>query len=424
MARVLPLCERGAKAAPGPYSRTMRTFWRACRILLMAVQAAWVVVSVYQSAITLLGQRKRPGAAKVATPRFALIICARNEAAVIDGILSDLSDQTYPADLVDVLVVAHNCSDETADRARRHGANVCELETGMPGKSQAILAGMEQLGRRYDLIGVLDADSRVPKGLLESVAAASPGESCLQVETLPRYDGDWLSAGYGFGRKSRNVFWWRPRQELGLGTTISGSGFFARPALLERVLRSTRTLTEDLESTALLAAEGVRVRYVGGTYVEVGEPNELGDSLRQRSRWARGHVGVVWKLWPRVARQALRGDLGALDTAVFLLVPTRVLTRTAVTGAFALSAARLPGALPLAPVVVALLGEWVLPFVIAVRAHLLPLSPGGAKLAARHGALSLLWFPVGIWAVVTAAERRWDESNRNSAGKPDAIEAR
>ena len=163
---------------------------------------------------------------------------------------------------------------------------------------------------------------------------------------------------------------------------------------------------------------------MGETYVEVGEPHELGDSLRQRTRWARGHLGVVWHLWPRVARQALRGDVGALDTAIFLLVPTRVLTRTAVTAAFVLSAARMPIGLPLAPVSVALAGEWVLPAVIAIRARLLPLSIGGAQLAVRHGILSLLWFPVGIWALITAAERRWDESSRSSKGKPDVIQTR
>ena len=391
--------------------------------MLIAVQLLWLAISLYQSVVTLLGQRKRPRTTKVATPRVAILICARNEEGVLDGILADLSVQTYPASLMDVLVVAHNCRDGTASLARRRGLMVLELNTATPGKSQAILAGLGHLKEPYDLVGVLDADSRVPVDYLERVAAASPGASCLQTETVPRSDGDWLSAGYGFGRRSRNVFWWRPREELGLGTTISGSGFFARPALLERVLRESRTLTEDLESTALLAAEGIRVRYVGETQVEVGEPRELADSLRQRSRWARGHLGVVWHLWPRVARQALRGDLGALDTAIFLLVPTRVLTRTAVTGAFILSAIRLPGALPLLPVSVALAGEWVLPFVIAVRARLLPLSLGGADLAVRHGVLSLLWFPVGLWALLTATERRWDESSRTTDGKPDAIKA-
>ena len=414
----------GRQSANGPILPSMREILRTGRAVLIAAQVLWLAVSLYQSAITLLGQRKRPRTTKVATPRFGLIICARNEANVIEGVLADLSVQTYPAELTDVLVVAHNCRDGTAAVARRRGSTVLELETDLPGKSQVILAGLAHMRKAYDFVGVLDADSRVPFTFLEQVAAASPDEDCLQVETMPRVDGDWLSAGYGFGRKSRNVFWWRPREELGLGTTLSGSGFFARPELLARVLRGTRTLTEDLESTALLAAEGVRVRYVGETYVEVGEPHELADSLRQRSRWARGHLGVVRHLWPRVARQALRGDMGALDTAIFLLVPTRVLTRTAVTGAFVLSAARLPGALPLAPVGLALAGEWLLPAVIAVRARLLPLSIAGAQLALRHGILSLLWFPVGVWALITAADRRWDESARSKNGTADAIEAR
>ena len=197
-----------------------------------------------------------------------------------------------------------------------------------------------------------------------------------------------------------------------------------RPALMARVLSQAKTITEDLETTAILAAEGVRVRYVGETYVEVEEPHKFGQSLQQRTRWARGHLGVVWHRWPQVARQALRGDLAAVDTAIFLLVPTRMLTRTAVTGSFILSVAGSRAALPLPVAGVAMAGEWVLPAVIAVRTRLLPLSLGGMRLAVRHGILSLLWFPVGLWALVTAAERRWDESPRMGTRDRDAIKTR
>ncbi|MEO6398581.1 MAG: glycosyltransferase, partial [Tepidiformaceae bacterium] len=171
----------------------MALILRAGRLLLIAAQPVWIAISLYQSAITLLGQRKRPRPMQVATPRFALIICARNEEAVLEGIIADLAAQTYPADLTDILVVAHNCTDGTASVAQRRGAAVLELETGAPGKSQAILAGISHLQRAYDLVGVLDADSRVPNDFLEQVASASPGESCMQVETRPRADGDWLS---------------------------------------------------------------------------------------------------------------------------------------------------------------------------------------------------------------------------------------
>jgi hypothetical protein len=46
------------------------------------------------------------------------------------------------------------------------------------------------------------------------------------------------------------------------------------------------------------------------------------------------------------------------------------------------------------------------------------------RLAVRHGILSLLWFPVGLWALVTAAERRWDESTRTGTRETDAVETR
>ena len=71
----------------------MGVILRTGRIVLIAAQLLWLAVSLYQSAITLLGQPRRPRMAKVATPRFALIICARNEQSVIEGILADLGAQ-------------------------------------------------------------------------------------------------------------------------------------------------------------------------------------------------------------------------------------------------------------------------------------------------------------------------------------------
>ncbi|HNM77781.1 MAG TPA: glycosyltransferase family 2 protein [Tepidiformaceae bacterium] len=394
----------------------MQWMWRLARIGLLAAQAAIVAVSLYQTAITLLGYRRRnaglPSRAPASLPRFGLLVCARNEEAVIARIVSDLLTQDYPVELRDVLVVAHNCTDSTASAAARAGAAVIELNTEQAGKSYAVQAGADQFDD-YDYVGVFDADARVGPGFLSAIAQNSGGAECIQAETIPVRTGEWLAEGYGFGRSARNIFWWRPREALGLTTTITGSGWFIRPGLLHHYRSGQWTMTEDLELSARLVAEGHVVRYVSAAQVAMGEPHDLRSSVQQRSRWVRGHIGVVHGRWLPLARVALRGNPHARDLAIYLVVPTRLLTRLGVTFAAVCSAVAAPVALPGAIVLPALAGEWAVPSWIAWREGLLQLSTGSLSLAVRHTLLSLLWFPIGAWAMITARVRAWAPTARS-----------
>jgi hypothetical protein len=129
--------------------------------------------------------------------------------------------------------------------------------------------------------------------------------------------------------------------------------------------------------------------------------------MTQRSRWVRGHIHVVMGRWLPLARKALLGDRRALDMAIYMVVPTRLLTRVGVTGGALLGlvfpAFRMPGVI----VWTALAGEWVAPAYIGWRERLVRLSSGSLNLALRHSILSLLWFPIGFWAMGTARLRAW-----------------
>ena len=56
--------------------------------------------------------------------RYAILIAARNEEAVLPHLLDSIHAQDYPAELIDIFVVADNCTDRTAEVARHHGAKV------------------------------------------------------------------------------------------------------------------------------------------------------------------------------------------------------------------------------------------------------------------------------------------------------------
>ena len=391
----------------------MPRLFRLIAVGVRAGQFAILAVSLYQSAITVLGYRKfvQSGTTRpqppAQLPRFGILVCARNEAAVIGKIIGDIQGQDYPEELRELIVVAHNCTDDTASAAARSGAKVLEHFTETPGKAHAIDAGRIALGPGIDLIGIFDADSRIAPGLLTEIAAHSAGRECLQAETVPIADAEWIAEGYGFGRKARNLFWWRPREALGLSTTITGSGWFIRPELLARYATGSWTLTEDLELSARLVADGHAITYVSSAQIACGEARSLQASMTQRSRWVRGHIHVVMGRWGSLVRAAFLGDRRALDLAIYMIVPTRLLTRVGVTGGAILGLVfpmfRMPGWL----VWPALAGEWLAPAYIGWREHLVRLSSGSLSLALRHSLLSLLWFPIGIWAVGTARLRAW-----------------
>ena len=50
--------------------------------------------------------------------KYGIIISARNEEAVIGALIDSIHASRYPQDKLQVFVVAHNCTDKTAQIAR------------------------------------------------------------------------------------------------------------------------------------------------------------------------------------------------------------------------------------------------------------------------------------------------------------------
>lgn len=82
--------------------------------------------AVYFGVVALFGLRKKLPAAPQAKPekRFALVVAARNEAAVIGHLVDSLYGQDYPRELYEVIVAPNNCTDDTEAVAAGRGARI------------------------------------------------------------------------------------------------------------------------------------------------------------------------------------------------------------------------------------------------------------------------------------------------------------
>ncbi len=99
---------------------------------------------------------------------FSVVIPAYNEASVIDRCLSSMLAQARPGEL-EIVVVANNCSDDTAERARRHGPLVKVVETPIGSKIHALNLG-DAAASGWPRLYV-DADIVVTTQALRDVAA-------------------------------------------------------------------------------------------------------------------------------------------------------------------------------------------------------------------------------------------------------------
>ena len=109
--------------------------------------------------------RKAPKQTAKENHRYAVLIAARNENAVIGDLIHSIRVQNYPQELIDIFVIADNCTDNTAAIAQEAGAIVFpRFNTEQIGKGYALDYGVTCIREHYseneyEAYFVFDADN-------------------------------------------------------------------------------------------------------------------------------------------------------------------------------------------------------------------------------------------------------------------------
>lgn len=267
-----------------------------------------------------------------ALPTFAVLIPAHNEEAVITAVLASVSALDYPRDHFATIVIADNCTDNTAALATRvPGVQVFKRTDAVDrGKGYALRWIWQQLsaaGLTFDAYVVLDADSVIEQNFLQAMAIALlRGHDALQgqyavlnAEDSPNTALRWIALTL-----MNHV---RPlgRDALGGSSTLTGNGMCLSRALLERHPWQAFGLTEDNQYYLALVVAGGRVRYVPGAVVRAVMPTSARQMLTQDIRWESRTPGQTREAWRTAARLVRAGmgqrDIVRLDAAAELLTP-------------------------------------------------------------------------------------------------------
>lgn len=235
--------------------------------------------------------------------KYGIIIGARNEENVIGDLIDSIHKTDYPQDKLHIFIVAHNCTDRTAEIARAKGATVYEYNNpdertvGFAYRHLVDRINEDYGSENYDGFFVINADNQVTENYFTKMNDAFVASGKKSVITSYRNSSNFgdnvMSCLYGIFFISACRLESRGRTACGCSTRVSGTGYLFNSSLIKNGWEYV-TLTEDWEFTADQVANGCKVEYCDDAEFFDEQPTTMKVMLRQRLRWARGHMIVFF----------------------------------------------------------------------------------------------------------------------------------
>lgn len=265
-------------------------------------------------------------------PRLAVVIPAHDEEAGIAATVRSCLASDYDRERFRVWVIADNCGDGTAARAREAGASVFErADPGRRSKGYALETFFDRAtgpwaDGRFAAAIVVDADTLIDPGLLRACAAAlRSGDDWAQAYyTVRNPDASWRTRLMTYALSLINGALPLGQDRLGLGVGLKGNGMMFSARGLARFPWRAYGLVEDAEFALMLKAAGERVRFLPEARV-YGEMVGRGRAAAtQRRRWEAGRRSLRGRFAGILARSGRLGPLRKLIYLIDLYLPPLV----------------------------------------------------------------------------------------------------
>jgi 1,2-diacylglycerol 3-beta-glucosyltransferase len=284
-------------------------------------------LALYLGVLALLARTGRTP--KVTTPktRFRIVVPAHDEEASIKDTVRGLLCLEWPEHLYDVVVVADNCTDRTAEVAAAAGAKVIvRQDPTKRGKGYALEHAFAQIvdDGETDAVVVVDADTIVSANLLKAFAARiEKGALACQAEYgVSNASASWrtelMTIALAMFHRLRSL----ARERLGVSAGLRGNGMCFTTRLLRKHPHDAYGLVEDVEYGVAIGMQGVRVCYAEEAFVLGEMVTTASAAASQRRRWEGGRDKLVKDKMPRLFKEAIaKNDGMLLDLAMDLAVP-------------------------------------------------------------------------------------------------------
>ena len=282
----------------------------------------WLTLATEAFLSLLPVRRSRDGVGD--RPACGILVPAHNEALGIVATVRNLTSKMRPGDVL--LVVADNCTDETAKLAREAGAQVTERQDPTRrGKGYALDHGLIQLPAELTIVLIVDADCELEGDAVNELAGAAhrtqrPAQGVYLIGTGREADAKRQLSAFAVLLKNKI----RPLglHRIGMPCLLTGAGMAFPREALNRTSLASGNIVEDMRLGVDLALAGYPARLIPEVSLRGAAAPDNASAIKQRTRWEHGHVSTMLHGTPRLLLAGLfRGRPGLIALGLELGVP-------------------------------------------------------------------------------------------------------
>jgi cellulose synthase/poly-beta-1,6-N-acetylglucosamine synthase-like glycosyltransferase len=243
---------------------------------------------------------------------YKILMPAHNESAIIALTLGTLIPELPDDNPKSIVLIADNCTDNTAALARSMGVSVLERsDTNNRGKGFALDFGIRHLSKNNppDVLVIIDADCVTDKNSLVTLinlvfSINRPAQMTNIMRVIEKASIKQKIAGFAWLLKNKI----RPfaMHKMGFPVALSGTGMALPWLLLKNVQIGHGNIVEDMQLGIDCAINGFLPAFCSDAVIYSDFPEQSSAELSQRTRWEHGHLQTIFLQVPTLIKESWR----------------------------------------------------------------------------------------------------------------------
>lgn len=233
-------------------------------------------------------------------PKYCILIPARDESSVIEGLFISIKNQVLRLNSEDVYVIVESKDDPTCEIARKYGHTIfVRQKLQLQRKGFALdecVKDIKKKKKSYDAYFIIDADNILhPYFIYNMDKTFREGyDIAIGYRDTKNGNDNIVSTCSSFTFPALNTFGNRIKMKDGINILISGTGMYVKGRYIEQIWKGYpfHSLTEDFELTMYSALYSMTSTYNEKAIFYDEQPTSYRQTFKQRIRWVRGFIDV------------------------------------------------------------------------------------------------------------------------------------
>lgn len=244
------------------------------------------------------------------TKRIAILIPAYKEDAVIMECVETCLRQNYPKHSYDTVVISDKMEDQTNAELAELPLTLVKVNFESSTKAKALNFAMHEIGDKYDIAIILDADNTISPDFLKQINETFDNKEVqiVQAHRCAKNTNTPLALLDAVSEEINNSIFRKGHANMGLSAALIGSGMAFNYTLFKQTMLTIDAVggfDRALELT--LMRQGVRVFYLPYSDVLDEKVQRSDDFSRQRRRWMSAQLHYLRRSYKQIPKALIEG---------------------------------------------------------------------------------------------------------------------